>query len=94
MQVNLLPFVGIETVLVAAVIVMIFWRQAVARREDDTLHVLHGALSEQSSVAAKLDKIDKWGKMLTAIAGALGLVLLAIFLYQTWISGSTVPPGA
>ncbi len=94
MNTALLPFVAVETMLVAAVIVMIFWRQAVARSEDDTLHVLHGALSQQTSVAAKLEKIDKWGKMLTAVAVALGVVLGAIFLYQTWISGSSVPPGA
>ena len=94
MHVNLLPFVGLETVLIAAVIVMIFWRQAVARKEDDTLHVLHGTLSEQTTVATKLERIDKWGKMLTAIAVAIGVVLLAIFLYQTWIQGSSIPPGS
>ncbi len=91
---NLLPFVGIETVLIAAVIVMIFWRQAVARSEDDTLHVLHGTLADQTTVATKLAKIDKWGKSLTAVAGVLGLILLLMFLYQTWTSGAISPPGA
>ncbi len=94
MQLSLIPFIGLETILVAAVIVMIFWRQSVARQEDDTLHVLHGALSQQTTVAAKLEKIDKWGKTLTAVAIALGLILGAIFLYQTWTQGSSVPPGA
>jgi hypothetical protein len=94
MHINLLPFVGLETVLVVAVLAMILWRQAVARSEDDTLHVLHGTISEQTTVATKLEKIDKWGKMLTLVAGVLGLILLVIFLYQTWTSGSTVPPGA
>ncbi len=94
MENYLIPFVGLETVIVAAVIIMIFWRQAVARSEDDTLRVLHGALSEQTTVAAKLEKIDKWGKTLTVVAVALGVILGGIFLYQTWIQGSTIPPGA
>jgi hypothetical protein len=93
MQLSLIPFIGLETLLVAAVIVMIFWRQAVARQEDDTLHVLHGTIAEQTTVATKLEKIDKWGKALTAIAVALGVILGAVFLYQTWTSAS-IPGGA
>ncbi len=81
-----------ETVLLVAVIAMIIWRQSVARKEDDSLHVLHGAISEQTTVATKLEKIDKWGKTLTAITIAVGLLIFAAWVYQTWIQG--VPPGA
>ena len=89
MQLNLMPFLGLEIVLVAVVIAMVFWRQAVARKEDDTLHVLHGALSEQTTVAAKLEKIDRWGKTLTIVTVIFGVAIGAIFVYQTWMQSAT-----
>ena len=69
MHLDLRPFIGVEIMLAVAVIVMIAWRKAVARGEDDTLHVLQGnALPNQAAVAHKLDAIDKWGKTLTVVA--------------------------
>jgi hypothetical protein len=68
MNLNLTPFVVLAAVMVLTVVVLDRLRQAIARREDDTLHVLHGhAVPEQVSLAHKLDAIDKWGKRLTVI---------------------------
>jgi hypothetical protein len=61
-------------------------RKVVAAKEDDQLHVLHGATAQQSSVAAKLDVIDKWGKILTVIAVVFGLVIGALYVISSFSS--------
>jgi hypothetical protein len=65
--------------LALAVIVLLVWRKMVASKEDDQLHVLHGAVTDQVSVASKLDAIDKWGKILTVVAVVLGLLIAAAY---------------
>jgi hypothetical protein len=86
MHLDLRPFIGLEILLAAAVIVMIAWRNAVARGEDDTLHVLHGeAVPQQTAVAHKLDVIDKWGKTLTVIAVVFGVIVAVAYIYQAWV---------
>jgi hypothetical protein len=93
MLLDLRPFLGIEVLLALVVIAMIAWRKAVARGEDDTLHVLQGdALPQQSAVAQKLDMIDKWGKTLTVIAVVFGLLLAGLYVYQVWVQGTTQVP--
>lgn len=94
MHLDLRPFIGVEILLAVAVIVMIAWRKAVARGEDDTLHVLQGnALPNQMAVAHKLDAIDKWGKTLTVVAVVFGLLVGAIYVYQVWMQSTQVTPG-
>jgi hypothetical protein len=77
--------------LAASVVVLIVWRKAVGRNEDDTLHVLHGeALPQQAAVAHKLEVIDQWGKSLTIATVIFGLAIAAVFVYQTWVQSSTI----
>ena len=92
MNMNLTPFVVLAAVMVLAVVVLIVWRQAIARREDDTLHVLHGATAvpEQVSVAHKLDAIDKWGKMLTVVTVVYCAIIGALVMYQQWIRATNL----
>jgi hypothetical protein len=91
MNIDLRPFLGIDIVLAAVVVALFVWRQSVARNEDDTVHVLHGELSTQTVIAAKLDKIDKWGKLFTTITVILGVLVGALYVYQFWSSSSQVP---
>ncbi len=95
MNLDLRPFLGVEILLALVVIVMIAWRKAVARGEDDSLHVLQGdAPPQQAAVAHKLDTIDKWGKTLTVIAVAFGLLVGAVYVYQVWVQSARLPIGA
>ena len=94
MHFDLRPFIGVEIMLAVAVIVLIAWRKAVARGEDDTLHVLQGdALPNQAAVAHKLDAIDKWGKTLTVVAVVFGLIVVAIYIYQFWMQSTQFTAG-
>jgi uncharacterized membrane protein len=87
---NLLPLCVVWIVLAVAVLTLFLWRQAVARSEDDTLHVLHGELTQQTSIAQKLDTLDKWGKTLTVITVVLGLLIAAAYVYGQFSGGSSL----
>ena len=58
-----------------------------ARNEDDLVHLAAGterAVSQQVSVAQKLEWFDRWGKTLTIVDGLFALVLVAIMLFTAW----------
>ena len=92
MDFSLSPFFAIWVVLALVVVVLIFYRRHIARNEDDSIHLGAGTgvVAEQSTVAQKLDQVDKWGKLLTIIAVVYGIVLAAIFFYQTWVASSRI----
>ena len=86
MNVNLMPYFVLWVALAAVVIFLIVWRKTVSSHEDETLHLDAVAVSQQVNVAHKLDVIDKWGKILTAITVIFGLVLGAVYMYQSWVA--------
>lgn len=89
MNVNLMPYFVLWVALAVVVIVMIVWRKMVTNHEDETLHVMDtGAASQQLNVAHKLEVIDKWGKILTAITVIFGLALGSLYMYQSWVAMS------
>jgi hypothetical protein len=90
MHIDLMPFVIVGGVLILSVVAMIVWRKTIAAREDDTIHVLEDAalVPQQVSVAHRLEIIDKWGKLLTAVTIAYVLAIGALFLYQQWLKGN------
>jgi len=85
MNFNFIPLIAVWGVLALVVLGLYLWRRNVAKDEDDGLHVLHGVLAQQTAVAEKLDMIDKWGKILTALAAISGLLLAAAYLYQQFV---------
>ena len=50
---------------------------------------MHGALSPTGVVAQKLEVIDKWGKILTVVTVVFGIIVLSLWVYQTWVITST-----
>lgn len=91
MHINLIPFLAVWVVFAAGVIFLIAWRKVVSRGDDETLHVMDtGAVSHQVDVSHKLDQIDKWGKILTAITIIYGLALGAYYMYQSWVEMSRI----
>ena len=82
---NLIPLVVSWAVLATAVLVLALYRRAVANKEDDYVHVENDVSAQQVAVAKKLEAIDKWGKILTIIAAAFGLIIIALFMYNGWM---------
>jgi hypothetical protein len=87
---NLFPLLVVWIVCALGVLALFIWRQTVARGEDDSLHVMHGALTEQTSLAQKLEVIDKWGKIITVITVVLGLLIAAAYVYGQFSGRSSV----
>jgi hypothetical protein len=87
---NLLPFAVIWAILAAIVIFLIVYRRRVAHQEDDTLRVLEGsdAITQQVSIAKKLEQIDRWGKTLTVVALVYGVAVGVSYIYQNWVQAS------
>jgi hypothetical protein len=90
MNTILFPLLVVWIALALGVLTLFLWRQAVARNEDDSLHVMHGALTQQTSLSQKLDVIDKWGKILTVITVVLGLLLAAGYVYGQFAGRSSL----
>ena len=62
-------------------------RRITARNEDDLVHLSgnpDGAIAQQFAVATRLDKIDHWGKLLTVVDVAFGVILFVVTCYLTW----------
>jgi uncharacterized membrane protein len=92
MHFSLTPFLVILLMLIAALILVAFWRKTVAVQEDPALHLgaAHaGTAAEQVAVAKKLAQIDKWMKVLSVVAVVFGLLLGALALYKAWVLGPT-----
>ncbi len=89
---NLLPYVLAWVVLAVIVIVLAFVRKNVSSQEDDTLHLgggSEGVIERQKQIAKKLATLDLWGKILTALLAATGLVLLVLYGMQMWESSKS-----
>ena len=91
MHLSWTPFISVALVLATAVLAMIVWRKVVANREDDSIHVLEDAamVPQQEMLAHKLEVIDKWGKLLTAVTAGYMVVLGVVYLYLEWVKGTT-----
>jgi hypothetical protein len=52
---------------------------------------MHGAIAtQQTSLAQKLEVIDKWGKIMTVITVVLGLLIAAAYVYGQFAGRSSV----
>ena len=92
-MIDLRPFLTLWLMVIAALVVVCFWRRSVAVQEDPALHLgaAHaGTANQQIGVAKRLGQIDKWVKLLSVTAVVMGVVLGAAYLYKGWVLG----PGA
>jgi hypothetical protein len=90
---NLIPFVILWSTLAVAVLGLALYRKLVANHEDLLIHVGPGAeklIPQQVQMAAKLEAVDRWGKTLTVITAASGLLIVATFLYRAWEASLTM----
>jgi hypothetical protein len=55
--------------------------------EDDLIHLAAGEerlIPQEVALAGKLDKIDRWGEILTILTVASGLIIAAAYLWGAW----------
>ena len=89
---KILPYAISWVVLATVVIALAVYRKVISNSEDDTLHVLDkeaAIVSQQVTVARKLESIDKWGKVLTVLVVLYGLAIAGAYVYLGWVQSST-----
>jgi len=85
---NLTAPVVIWATLAIVTLGLALYRKLVSASEEDLIHLGPGEerqIPEQVALAAKLNAIDRWGKILTVITIVFGLALAALYLYQAWL---------
>jgi hypothetical protein len=73
--------------LTLIVVTLAIYRKLAATKEDAFVHLAEGevnVISQQVTVAQKLEKIDTWGKTLTVVDVAFLVVLLSVLCYNAW----------
>jgi uncharacterized membrane protein len=90
---NFIPHIVALAVLALVVGGLALYRKSVASHEDDTVHLTGSgeAVQEQMQIAAKLEKIDKWGKLLTVVLVIYGLVVAGLYILHMWEESSKTP---
>jgi hypothetical protein len=68
------------------------YRKWIATDEDDSLRLSGdgSVIVKQKFIAERLEAIDRWGKILTMVTIALGLGLVAFYVYVSWQAGLKV----
>jgi hypothetical protein len=92
---NYIPLLVMWVAFAVAVLILALYRRSVAQYEDDTLHVSHddtAITQQQTLMAERLGRIDRWGKSLTVVTVFYGLFLAAGYLYLAWQESANYIP--
>ena len=89
MHINFTPWMILWAALALAVLVMAGYRKIASVREDETLHLVNPSESaRQLAIFHELERIDKFGKLLTVVAAIYGLPLAIGYTYLTWVQAT------
>jgi hypothetical protein len=85
---NLIPFVVLWSLLAVAVLGLALYRKLITIHGDDEfIHLGPGEeklIPQQVALGRRLDFVDRWGKALTILTAAFGLLIVSVFLYLAW----------
>ena len=89
MNIDFAPLAEGWALLAFIVVLLAGYRKYISIDENETLHLDDpGESRHQVAIAQKLDVIDKWGKLFTAIAAVYGLLLAIAYTYQIWVQAT------
>jgi hypothetical protein len=87
---NVTPYVILWSLLALVVLGLALYRKVITmHHEDELVHLAAGEeklIPQQVALSAKLDRIDRWGKILTIATVVSGLVIAAVYLWGAWES--------
>ena len=85
---NLTPYIILWSLLGVLVLGLALYRKLVTTHgEDDLVHLSQGEerlIPHQVAITAKIEKIDRWGEILTILAVVSGLAMAATYLWGAW----------
>jgi len=91
---NMQLLFGLWAAVFVSYVGVVVFRRAVATREDDHLHVLDSEsqmIAMQTSVAHKLDVLDRWKLTLLVLTLVLGLLIAVLQVWTVWQTSSATP---
>jgi hypothetical protein len=91
---NLQLLLGLWVAIFLAYATVALMRWNVAKREDDHIHVAdydQQLISTQSSVAHKLDVLDRWKMALLILTIVSALIIGGLHVYNFWMQTSSTP---
>lgn len=91
---SLTPYLITWIPLAAVVAVLAIYRNMMASHEDETIHVLEGDAPQvvaQAKLSHRLEAVERWGKILTAVVIAYGVLIGVMYLYFVWQQGAKLP---
>jgi hypothetical protein len=91
---NMQLLLGLWAAVLAAYATVTIMRWNLGKREDDHLHVLDSEqqlISTQTSIAHKLDVLDRWKTALLVLVILLALLIGAFQIWRVWSESSTQP---
>jgi hypothetical protein len=87
----MIPLIALWCLMAVAVLVLAVMRKMAAKEESDVIHLEDKAFEDhQAVIAQRLEKIDHWGKIVTAVTVVYGLGLCAVYLYNGWKLSQTI----
>ena len=85
---NLIPYIAIWVVFGVAVLALALYRKVLTFHGDDEfVHLADGEerlIPQQVALGHRLDVIDRWGKSLTILTVAFGLLIVLTLLFEAW----------
>ena len=87
-DINLTFAVVVFVILALATLGLALYRKFLAAGEEDLIHLGAGEerqIPGQVALAGKLKTIDLWGKTLTVLTAAVGVAMVAIYLYRAFL---------
>jgi len=87
MQTTLTIQVVIWVAMATVVGGLALYRKFISREEVDVIHLRDNelaAVSDQDNLAHRLEKIDRWGKLLTIVLIVYGLLIACGWLVYAW----------
>lgn len=85
---NVTPYIILWSLLGLAVLGLALYRKVIMmHQEDELVHLGAGEqklIPQQVALTEKIDKIDRWGEVLTILAVAFGLMIAAAYLWMAW----------
>lgn len=87
-NIDLTSAVMIWAILAIATLGLALYRKLISAHEEDLVHLGPGQeqqISEQFALEAKLQAVDKCGKILTVITVVTCLAMAAVYLYQAFL---------
>ncbi len=86
------PYLAVWSFFALIVLVLAVYRKMLSVREDDSLHVSEGTqglITEQVANAQRIEVVEKWGKLMTAVLVGVGLVMASVYFYGIFQLGAT-----